>query len=262
MFNNITEKETIDAFHQGHFYLAQPLTGGHRAGMDAMILASLVDAKGLFHLADLGAGAGAAGLAIASRLHEAQILLVELSPLMANYARKTLALPANAQISKRVSLIEADVTLTGEKRSLAGLKNNFYDHVIMNPPFNERTGTLTPDKVKEEAHVMLEGSFEKWIRTACAIMRPSGQLSLIARPQSLIEVVNACARRIGSLEITPLYPRKGECAIRILVTGRKGMRGKLNFRSPIFLHEPNGQSYSHFVTDLINGKATIKRLQK
>ncbi|MEG8098900.1 tRNA1(Val) (adenine(37)-N6)-methyltransferase [Candidatus Liberibacter brunswickensis] len=264
MFNTINaknlENETIDAFYKGKFYLVQPLTCGHRAGMDAMILASLVNAKGSFHLADLGAGAGAAGLAVASRLHEAKILLVERSPLMASYARKTLALPANKKISKRISIIEVDVTLDGENRNIAGLKNNFYDHVIMNPPFNERIGTLTPDKIKEEAHVMLADSFEKWIRTACAIMRSGGQLSLIARPQSLMQIVNACANRIGSLEITPLYPRVGECASRILVTGRKGMRGKLIFRSPIILHKTNGQSYSRFVNELINGKTSIKRL--
>ncbi|AHA27576.1 tRNA1(Val) (adenine(37)-N6)-methyltransferase [Candidatus Liberibacter americanus] len=256
------EEETIDAFHQGKFYLVQPLTKGHRSGMDAMILASLVNAKGSFNLADLGAGAGAAGLAVASRLDEAQILLVERSQLMVNYARKTLALPANAKISNRVSIIEIDVTLNGENRSLVGLKNNFYDHVIMNPPFNERVGSLTPDKIKEEAHVMLEDSFEKWIRTACAIMKPNGQLSLIARPQSLGMILNACARRIGALEIISLYPREGECASRILVTGLKGMRGRLILRPPIFLHEKNGQSYSIFVNDLINGISTLSRLRK
>ncbi|MBY7649128.1 MAG: methyltransferase [Candidatus Liberibacter europaeus] len=255
-------QETIDAFHQGKFYLVQPLTYGHRSGMDAMILASLVNAKGLFHLADLGAGAGAAGLAVASRLDKAHILLVERSKLMANYARKTLLLPENSNISSRISLIEGDVTLTGENRNIVGLQNNFYDHVIMNPPFNERTGSLTPDKIKEEAHVMFEDSFEKWIRTACAIMKPNGQLSLIARPQSLAQVVNACARRIGALEIIPLYPREGECASRILVTGLKGMRGRLILRPPIFLHEANSQSYSHFVNDLINGRTTLSRISK
>ncbi|MBL0848685.1 MAG: methyltransferase [Candidatus Liberibacter ctenarytainae] len=254
-------KETIDSFHQGKFYLVQPLTQGHRSGMDAMILASLVNAQGPFHLADLGAGAGAAGLAVASRLSNAQVLLVERSHLMANFARKTLALPFNSHMSQRISLMEADVTLSGKERTLAGLQNNFYDHVIMNPPFNERIGSFTPDKVKEEAHVMLEDSFEKWIRTACAIMRSTGQLSLIARPQSLATIINACARRIGALEITPLHPRIGECAIRILVTGIKGMRGKLIMRSPIFLHEPTGQTYSDLVNNLINGKSTLKRFK-
>ncbi|MBA5723906.1 tRNA1(Val) (adenine(37)-N6)-methyltransferase [Candidatus Liberibacter sp.] len=255
-------EETIDAFHQGQFCLVQPLTRGHRSGMDAMILASLVNAKGSFQLADLGSGAGAAGLAVASRLSKAQILLVERSQLMANYARKTLALPINAAISKRVSVAEVDVTLSGKNRILAGLANNFYDHVIMNPPFNERVGSLTPDKVKEEAHVMLDDSFEKWIRTACAIMQSNGQLSLIARPQSLVQIINACEKRIGSLEVIPLYPREGECSTRILVTGIKGMRGKLILRHPIFLHEPKSSSYSHYVNDLINGNTSIKRLGK
>ena len=55
--------ETIDAFHRGAFHLVQPKGRGHRAGMDAMMLASLVDAEGPVRVADLGAGAGAAGLA-------------------------------------------------------------------------------------------------------------------------------------------------------------------------------------------------------
>ncbi|AGA64061.1 tRNA (adenine37-N(6))-methyltransferase TrmN6 [Liberibacter crescens BT-1] len=253
--------ETIDAFHEGKFYLVQPSTCGHRSGMDAMILASLVEEQNPFYLADLGAGAGAAGLAVASRLRKAQILLVERSNFMAKFARKTLTLPANKELSKRVSLIESDVTLTGKKRILSGLTNNFYNHVIMNPPFNDRIDSLTPDKIKEEAHVMIDDLFEKWIRTACAIMKPGGQLSLIAKPQSITQIVAACEKRIGSIEIIPLYPREGECAIRILATGIKGARGKLVMRSPIFLHNSTNQSFSTFVNDLINGKAALPRLK-
>ncbi|MEP0698057.1 MAG: methyltransferase, partial [Nitratireductor sp.] len=30
---------TIDAFHRGRFFVVQPACSGHRAGMDAMLLA-------------------------------------------------------------------------------------------------------------------------------------------------------------------------------------------------------------------------------
>jgi tRNA1(Val) A37 N6-methylase TrmN6 len=54
--------------------------------MDAMLLASLVEAEGAVSVADLGAGAGAAGLAVAARLAHARVTLVERSPEMIAYA--------------------------------------------------------------------------------------------------------------------------------------------------------------------------------
>ena len=108
--------DTIDAFHYGRFHLLQPRGRGHRAGMDAMLLASLVpdDARG--RLADLGAGAGAAGLAAASRVTEIDVTLFERSSYMAGYARKSLELEANEWLRPRVKIVEADVTLTGAAR--------------------------------------------------------------------------------------------------------------------------------------------------
>ncbi len=105
--------ETVDAFHRGRFHLVQPVGRGHRAGMDAMLLASLVVDDRPIRVADLGAGAGAAGLAVANRLPGASVVLVERSPDMAAFARKSLALPANEAFFGRAEVIEADVTLTG-----------------------------------------------------------------------------------------------------------------------------------------------------
>ncbi|HVK90699.1 MAG TPA: methyltransferase, partial [Mycoplana sp.] len=202
--------DTVDAFHRGRFHLVQPKGGGHRAGMDAMLLAALVAGEGPMRVADLGAGAGAAGLAVASRIEAARVLLVERSPVMAGYARKSLALPGNGRLADRVEVIEADVTLTGRARLAAGLQDEIQDHVIMNPPFNDASDRRTPDALKAEAHAMEDGLFEQWIRTAGAIMKPGGQLSLLARPESIAEIVDACGRRFGGVEITALHPRPGD----------------------------------------------------
>ena len=146
--------ETVDAFHRGGFHLVQPKGRGHRAGMDAMLLASLVEAKGPIRVADLGAGAGAAGLAVAARLPQACVTLVERSPDMVVYAQKSLALAQNAALSSRVRVLEADVTLTGRARVAAGLVDDSFDHVIMNPPFNDAGDRKTPDQLKiGRAHV-------------------------------------------------------------------------------------------------------------
>jgi tRNA1(Val) A37 N6-methylase TrmN6 len=251
--------DTIDAFHRGRFHLVQPKSGGHRAGMDAMMLAALVVAEGPVRVADLGAGAGAAGLAVAARIEEAEVTLFERSELMADYARRTLALPDNAALAPRVQVVEADVTLRGKPRVEAGLLDDHFHHVIMNPPFNDGRDRRTPNVLKAEAHAMTEDLFEAWIRTAGAIMIPGGQLSLIARPESVAEIIAACGRRFGGLELTAIHPRPGEDAIRLLVTAIKGSRARLKWRAPLLMHDQDGHAFAPFVDDLNNGRAAYPR---
>ncbi|PKA39529.1 tRNA1(Val) (adenine(37)-N6)-methyltransferase [Rhizobium sullae] len=254
--------DTIDAFHRGRFHVVQPKGRGHRSGMDAMLLAALVADDRSIKVADLGAGAGAAGLAVLSRLPKAEAVLFERSAEMADYARRSIALPENAHMAGRVSVVEADVTLTAKARNDAGLADEVFHHVIMNPPFNDAGDRRTPDALKAEAHAMTDDLFEGWIRTACAIMIPGGQLSLIARPQSIAEVITACGRRFGGIEITAIHPREGENAVRILVTAIKGSRARLSLRTPLIMHEEGTHKFSPFVDDLNNGRAAYARLSR
>ena len=172
-----TPAHTVDAFHRGRFWLVQPSRGGHRAGMDAMMLAAAVPSGFSGRLADFGAGAGAAALAVLSRCPAARAVLVERSAEMAGFAAATLSHPGNAHLGDRASVLTADVTLTGRARAEAGLADNSFDFVIMNPPFNAAEDRSTPDALRREAHVVEEGLFERWIRSAAAVARPRGGLA-------------------------------------------------------------------------------------
>lgn len=254
--------ETVDAFHFGDFYIVQPKGRGHRSGMDAMLLASLVAGEGAMRVADLGAGAGAAGMAVASRIEGAEVVLFERSAEMADYARKSMAHADNVRIASRLSLVEADVTLKGKARLAAGLGDDVFDHVIMNPPFNHAGDRRAPDGLKAEAHAMEGDLFEDWIRTAGAILKPGGQLSLIARPESIAAIVTACGRRFGGIEITMLHARESESAIRLLATAIKGSRARLIIRAPLFMHGEGSHRFLPFIDDLNNGRAAYSRLGK
>ncbi|WP_337266607.1 tRNA1(Val) (adenine(37)-N6)-methyltransferase [Oryzifoliimicrobium ureilyticus] len=251
--------ETVDAFHRGGFYLVQPKGRGHRAGIDAMLLASLVADERPIRVADLGAGAGAAGLAVAARLPKAEVTLFERSAEMAEYARRSVLLSQNSDLRDRIKVVEADVTLRAKARNDAGLTDDAFHHVIMNPPFNDAGDRRTPDPLKAEAHAMTDDLFECWIRTAGAILKPGGQLSLIARPESLVEILAACGRRFGGVQITPLHPRPREIAVRVLMTAIKGSRQRLAIRAPLLLHAESAHSFTDLVDDLNNGRAAYPR---
>jgi len=241
---------TVDAFHRGAFHLVQPAKGAHRAGIDAMLLAACVPAKEApFKVADFGAGAGAAGLAVASRCTHASITLIERDALMVDCARKTLALEQNAKLADRISLEQADI------KSLpnGAAPENHFDWVIMNPPFNDASDRQTPHEVKSGAHVMEEGLFEVWLRKAATVLHAKGSFALIARPQSLNVILEAADRRFGALQLTPVYPREGEDAIRILVRGTKGSKKRLELNPPLILHEGEGRGFSEEAERLVNG---------
>jgi tRNA1(Val) A37 N6-methylase TrmN6 len=246
--------ETVDAFHRGRFALVQPKDFGHRSGIDAMILASAVPSGFAGRVADLGAGAGAAGLAVAARCNGVNVALIENNPVMAAFARKTMEHELNQKLAIRLSLIESDVSLTGRQRVAAGLNDNVFDFVMMNPPFNLPGDRQTPDAAKAGAHVMRDGLFDAWLRTAAAIVKPGGGVALIARPQSLGDICNAMAARFGALRIVPVHPREDEAAIRIIITGIKGSRARLSLEPPLVLHGPVGNAFLPRSVAITNGE--------
>ncbi|MCB1384150.1 MAG: methyltransferase [Notoacmeibacter sp.] len=248
--------ETTDAFHRGRYHLLQPQRG-HRAGMDAMMLAAALPSGFSGRVADLGAGAGAAGLGVLSRCAAATCLLVERDSGMAGYARRTLALPQNAALAPRAAVLEADVTLAGRARVAAGLADDGFDAAIMNPPFNAPHDRRTPDILKQDAHVMHDGLFEAWMRTAAAIVRPRGLLALIARPQSLTEVLDAAQGRFGGAEVIFIHPRHDAPAIRFVLRAVRASRAGLTIRPPLFLHDAGSDLFNAHADAINNGRAGL-----
>jgi tRNA1(Val) A37 N6-methylase TrmN6 len=225
--------------------------------MDAMILASCVPEGFSGRLADLGSGAGAAGFAVLSRCPRAYVTLVEHSHFMLSFAKKTLSHPANSRFFSRVGLVEADVTLRGKARNQAGLADNSFDFVIMNPPFNDITGCITPDREKAKAHFMCSGLMDAWLRTATAIVRPGGGLGLIARPASLREILSAIEGRFGGIKIVYIYPRYSLAAIRIILFGIRASRADLKVMPPLVLHERKGSAFLPRADAINNGQLSL-----
>lgn len=253
----VGEGFTLDAFHRGAFRLVQPAGKGHRAGMDAMVLAAAVPSAFRGRLADFGAGAGAAGLAVAARCPGAEVVLVERGETMVDCARRTLAHPQNEAVAKRADVLAADVTLTGKARQAAGLADASFDWVIMNPPFNAAHDRPSPDALRRDAHVIEGAVFDAWLRSAAAVTKPRGGLAVIARPGSLAELIAALAGRYGGAQIVPIHPRPDAPAIRIVLRAVRGSRAGLSLMPPLVLHENPGDRFSARADAINNGRASL-----
>lgn len=239
----------------GRLRLRQPLAG-HRSGLDAVLLAACVsENKGV--LADIGAGAGAAGLAAAVDSPQLKVILAEREPVLAELARQNSALNAMAERTRVVCL---DI-LAAKSRSAAGLENNCADILITNPPWlNAAVSRVSPDSARARAHVVEGGSLEeglgRWLRACAALLRPSGRFAMIHRADALEPALAACAGRFGALQIRPVHPRAEEPAIRILIAGVKGSRAPLKILPGLVVHGP-GQA---FTAEMNAIKAGVLRL--
>jgi tRNA1(Val) A37 N6-methylase TrmN6 len=245
-----------DVFFRGGFHVLQPVGFGHRAGLDALLIAAGLPENASGKVADLGSGSGVAAMAAVTTNPDLDAVLIEKNPAMANLARRTLRLRQNLKYAARTQVIEADVTLTGSKREAAGLKESTFDFVIMNPPYNHNGQRPSPDMTKAEAHVMGLFGLDAWMRTAVAILKPGGTLVLIYRTEKIGEVYACCQGRFGGLVVVPVHSHADGPAKRILVRMTKGSRAPLSIMPGLVMHEADG-SPTEMTDLLLNGKARV-----
>lgn len=236
-----SRNETIDAFYRGRFAVVQPKGGGHRSGADALLLAAALPCGLEGRAADLGAGAGVVGLALACRSPGLGVSLVENEPAMLDCACRSLALPVNAALSPRLSIVDADVTAPAAERRRRGLANDSFDLVATNPPFNLGGERVSPDPVRARAHAASSPDFlDCWMRAAAALLKAKGELAVILRPNGLLALLQAADRRLGAVRILPVHARADEPAIRIVCRLTKGSRAPLRLLPGFVLHRPDG----------------------
>ncbi|MGB6374297.1 MAG: methyltransferase [Methylocella sp.] len=226
-----------DAFLGGRLLLCQPAEG-HRCGTDAVLLAAAAPADFSGLAIDVGAGVGAAGLALAVARPGARIGLLENDPFLAGLARANLL---QNNLAGRGHVLEADLLSKASRRG-AGLRDESAGLVITNPPFlDPGLARLSPDPRKRRAHVMpIEGALAAWIVASLALVAPGGLFILIHRPDALRLILQTLAGRTGGIAVLPVYPRREIEAGRILVRGKKGSRAPLTIAPPLVLHDGEG----------------------
>jgi tRNA1(Val) A37 N6-methylase TrmN6 len=246
-----TETETSeDAILGGMLRLRQPLRG-HRFGHDAILLAAATGARAGEHAVDLGSGVGAAGLALAARVPELTVTLVEvdraLSELASNNARLN-------RFDDRVRTLALDVENLDALRA-AGFLAGTVDRVLMNPPFHDaRRENVSPDPRRRLAHVGAAGLLQRWIATAAWLLKPRGVLTLIWRADGLDDVVGGLRPAFGEIAVLPVLPRAKTPAIRVLVRAVKAGHGTQMDHPPLSLNDEHGQPTAAAEAVLRGGK--------
>jgi len=221
-------------FSTGHL-LAGKLTyrqflSGHRTGFEPVLLAAAVPAKPGERVLELGTGAGAALLCLAARVPEVKGIGIEIDPELAALANE------NFKINKL-----HDISCLNANAERLPFTGNSFDHAFANPPWFSEKVTAPPDAARALAHQAGPGLLSAWVRSAYQVLRPKGTITLIL-PAAGFATAAAAMRDapFGGITLAPLWPRAGESAKMVILSGRKGSNGPERVRPGLVLHDEHG----------------------
>lgn len=245
------EATSLDAVLGGRLRLHQPLRG-HRVGHDAILLAAATGARPGERAFDLGAGVGAAGLALAQRVSGLDVTLVEIDPALSELAAENAAING---LDERVQVLTGDVE---DVRALTAAGVVQCDRVLMNPPFNDpRRQNPSPQADRRRAHAGGPSLLRRWVRTAAELLKPVGVLTLIWRADARADVIEALAETFGDIAVLPVLPRPGAPAIRILVRAMKDARAGITDVPVLVLNDADGRPSSAAEAILRGGETLL-----
>ncbi|MEM6760797.1 MAG: methyltransferase [Pseudomonadota bacterium] len=236
---------THDAFLGGRVQLWQPRTG-YRAGVDPVLLAASVPARAGQAVLDLGCGVGAAALCLGARVPGLSLLGVE-------------RVPGYAALAARngLDVVEADLQVLP-----ADVTARAFDHVLANPPYYDREAGHAARDAAREAALGEETPLRVWIDVATRRLRPKGYLHLIYKAHRLPDLMQAVDRRLGSLELIPICPRRGKPATLVILRARKDGRAPFCLHAPVILHagerhERDGEDYAPEIQAVLRDGAAL-----
>lgn len=221
-----------DAFLGGRLHLWQPLKG-YRAATDPVLLAAACPARAGQSVLDIGCGAGAAALCLASRVPGLVLAGLEVQADYAALARRNAA-----ENGVEMQVVEGDLS------AMPAILQRGFDHVIANPPYYPRRGTPSPDASRDLA-LRAEQPLTLWVDAAARRLSPGGWLTMIFGTDALPEVLAALAPRLGSAAALPLAARENRSALRVILQARKGGRAAFRLLPPLILHRGAAHDGDH-----------------
>ena len=219
---------TRDKFLGGRIELLQPKTG-FRAGTDTVLLAAAVQAQPHQKVLELGTGAGVALCCLGARVENLHLVGLELQQDMVEIAAQNLL--ANGLSGE---IMHGDVLSPPPE-----LKDYQFEHVLMNPPFFDKSASTSPqNNARAMAHLAL-GSIEPWVELAYKRLAPQGSLTIVHRASALSEILDAL-QNFGNIRILPIAPFAGSDAKNIVISAQKDRATPLRLLAPLFTRNADG----------------------
>ena len=221
--------------------------GFYKASSDAVWVASAVsNVKKGDNILDVGSGGGAISLCLASRFRDKEITIkgVELQPELATSANQSAEVNGFDFVKfENCNIFESN------------LKNCSYAHVITNPPYS-LDDMPSPNNSKAAAHNFQFEGLKEWLEFCIKKIKPQGMFYIINRAEALEDIISCISRKLGAIEVFPLYSKQGQKAKRVIIRAKKDSKTPLVIHSPIVVHDEDGE-YSFKAEQILRNGESI-----
>ena len=243
---------TLDKFLGGKLTIEQPKKG-YRAGIDPVLLAASVNAKSGQSILDLGCGVGVASLCLLKRIAGIRVIGIDLMPELIKIAKQ----------NARMNQLFMEAVCGNILKMPTEIRSFQFDHVIMNPPYFDRSKTTVSDNQLKETSNGEGLPLRCWVTSAASRVKDKGLVHIIFRTERLPELLTAIPRSLGSLEVQPFVPRSKRDSEIFILKARKGGNAAFQLASPIILHEGeihkrDADSYTKKIASILRCGAALK----
>jgi len=228
---------TDDRFLGGRLDVLQPARG-YRAGIDAVMLASAVSLGDRGRALELGLGVGAASLCLLARISGTSVTGVEMQPDLAGLATR------NAErngMADRLRVVVGDVVEPVARLEAAGIAPAGFDAAFFNPPYYDPASHMAPEEAsRAQAHMQGSEALSLWFRRAATFLKAGGSVTVIHRAEAMGDLLQAARPWFGALTLAPLWPKAGEAAGRVILSGRRDAKAPPRLLPGLVLHKADG----------------------
>jgi tRNA1(Val) A37 N6-methylase TrmN6 len=229
----VHEDETLDDLQLNGINLIQKKEA-FRFGVDAVLLANFAKVKRGARVIDLCSGTGIIPFIIAGKTDAKSITGVEIQKDMTDMASRS---AKYNHLEQRVDFINLDLK---DVKFLSGMEKA--DVVTVNPPYKLRnSGLINPDDKNAIARHEILCTFEDVVLAAKAVLKHSGRLFIIHRPDRLVDILCTMRKhRIEPKEIRMIHSNSTKAPSMVLVEGQNNGGAFLKWLAPLYIYDLEG----------------------
>lgn len=209
--------------------LVQPV-GAFRSGADALWLAQFAAVGEPCHFADIGAGCGIVGLALAlAHPHTTGLALEREAALVAAAEQNITQLGLESQLR----CVAGDAAAP---EILAQMGHGLFDLVVANPPYRlAGQGRPSPQALRQRALASDADSLAIFFKAAACLLRHHGSFACILSAARLGDALRLLPQyTLGVRRMRCVYTKKDGPATRILLEARKNAAEDICLERPLF----------------------------
>ncbi len=226
--------ETLDTLFGGELKIIQKKEG-YRFSIDALLLASFIQARPEDKIIDLGTGCGIIPLILIYQKKGSKIIGVEIQPSLADLARRNVLLN---NFPGQIEIWEKDFKELKEESW-----RDYFDLVITNPPYRRLgAGRINPHPEKAIARHEIKATLADILQVSYYILKAKGRLIMIYPARRVADLFHELRQNhLEPKKVQFVHSRLNEAARLVLVEAWKGGRVQAEVLPPLILYTAGGE---------------------